>query len=458
MLITTLMMSFAMSQGAMAKVKKTKYLGHNYQGEVNDQKVPAGKGVMNVGGLIIEGIFSDHSASNAMVSRAEGLGTNNTTFMGEITYDESENITLKAGGIFMVKYYLSDRMDLSNPEIAEETLNKDRVVNSNSFEKKEAIIPFVINQYEWYEGLYIPRMKGHFTVGLRNIPIRQNVSADLFVVDGGREVSIQNYKDSKGRVWNYKGILNNVLAHPVNFTDISVTYPNGSNIAISSHYQKDDVSWEIRYPNGKFVKSSLKNTGDPVYDMGKIKIRYNITHQAIQIVGTFIENVNREKFSIPYTPNYSMTSDSIDLSKLSNSEMENLIQEYIDTRDLAITTPDGKYENGIYTTNKQAAAANAKEKAESEAVLNKSIAEFKKQYGFNPDRGIQDIIKVGRKVQSVVDARNRWLDKMKSYRSRIYLKLEIDHGNSKCYNFYTGLSYQGYFWETNGVITSVGWN
>ena len=108
MLVVTLIMALGMNQSVMAKEKKVKYLGHNYRGEVNDQKVPAGKGVMNVHGLVIEGDFSDHSVSNAEVWRTTYLGTSNTTFNGTITYDESENIVLKAGGVISTKYYYSD--------------------------------------------------------------------------------------------------------------------------------------------------------------------------------------------------------------------------------------------------------------------------------------------------------------------------------------------------------------
>ena len=124
----------AMPQNLEAKDKKVKYLGHNYQGAVDNNKVPAGNGTMNVNGLLIEGIFDGHSATDAEVWRTSYLGTSTTSFKGTITYDESENITLKAGGTISTSYYYGKFGNHDNKGYVKETLKEDRMVNSSNFE------------------------------------------------------------------------------------------------------------------------------------------------------------------------------------------------------------------------------------------------------------------------------------------------------------------------------------
>ena len=136
MIESTLM---TLPQQAMAKEKKVKYLGHYYNGEVNKKKIPEGHGVMNIGGLLIEGIFDDHSATDAEVNIWD---FHNCQFKGNITYDSSNNITLKAGGVFTTEYYEETWKYVdTDAEIVEEVLEVDRVVNINSFERKTLEIP-----------------------------------------------------------------------------------------------------------------------------------------------------------------------------------------------------------------------------------------------------------------------------------------------------------------------------
>ena len=222
-----LIIALGMSQGVMAKEKKVKYLGHNYKGEVNDKKVPAGKGIMNVNGLMIEGVFSDHSVSNANVWRTEVLGTSNTTFSGTITYDESENIVLKAGGVISTKYYYSKDIRVNDgvyinedkkPDYAKETLKDDRIVNSSSFESKELTLSYSIRKdigKVFGRGvsdiLHIPTLLASYTVGLTNgIDYHKRVYKDVFAAiehyyDNKllKPIELGNYKDNEGRIWGY---------------------------------------------------------------------------------------------------------------------------------------------------------------------------------------------------------------------------------------------------------------
>ena len=115
----------------------------------------------------------------------------------------------------------------------------------------------------------------------------------------------------------------------------------------------------------------------------------------------------------------------------------------------------------MFTSNDQEAAAKAKRDAANKAALNKSIANFKKKYGFDPSvNDVKYIVKVGRNLLGILDARNEWVDEYADNRNnKVTVKLEIDHGASKCYKFYwfNTAYFCGYFWVKNNVITSITW-
>ena len=135
-----------MPENVLAKGKKVKYLGHNYEGMVDKSKVPSGEGAINVSGLIIEGIFNATTITDAEVHRTTYLGPSTTTFKGTITFDESDKITLKAGGTISTKYHFRDdfnNISESTNEVTE-TLQEDKVVNSDNFEPRSIKIPHTI--------------------------------------------------------------------------------------------------------------------------------------------------------------------------------------------------------------------------------------------------------------------------------------------------------------------------
>lgn len=137
-----------------AVAKKVTYLGHYYNGKLNKNKVPEGKGEMNVGGLVIAGVFDDRVVTDAVVRIMDEIeGPHNCRFCGTVNYDESENITLNAGGLFFTRYYNnrwgsetvisnSDLMDDKNELI--DTLKENRIVKAYgfSFEKNIIEVPF----------------------------------------------------------------------------------------------------------------------------------------------------------------------------------------------------------------------------------------------------------------------------------------------------------------------------
>ena len=110
-------------------------------------------------------------------------------------------------------------------------------------------------------------------------------------------------------------------------------------------------------------------------------------------------------------------------------------------------------------------AAAAGNESASKALENirheKLVANFKKKYGFDPSvNDVKYIVKVGRNILNIVDARNEWVQEYSDNRNaKVSVKLSIDHGTSKCYDFYwmNGAYYMGFFWVKNNVITSVSW-
>jgi hypothetical protein len=445
---------------------------------------------MNVNGLMIEGDFSDHSVSNAEVWRTTVLGTSNTSFSGNITYDESENIVLKAGGVISTKCYRRSRSNGTvlleeEPDYVKETLKEDRIVNSSTFETKELTLSYNINNYassilSKADALQLPTLSASYTVGLNHIAsYGNNGDMDIFAsinhYDGYeriKPIKVENYKDSEGRIWKYTAEPRGSRNKPDE--KLIVKYPNGSYLEYK--YEDKDgsqpissISWEIRYPNGKIVKTNRLIDWQgckPVYNMGNYILEAtSCGDQAHNVIETFVKNVDEEKFMAPGCRDFSITSDSIDFSKLSNSETEKFFSEnvipYIERGNTSTyTTPNGVYKNGVFTSNEQTAAANAKRAEAKDAARNKSIANFKKKYGFDPSvNSVRSIVKVGRNLIGVVDARNEWLEEYDSPLIGIRVKLVKDQGTSKCFEFYSnaGAFYCGYFWVRNNVITSVSW-
>ena len=93
--------------------------------------------------------------------------------------------------------------------------------------------------------------------------------------------------------------------------------------------------------------------------------------------------------------------------------------------------------------------------------MNRSIANFKKKYGFDPSiDDVRYIVKVGRNILHIIVARNNWLDEYSDDRNaKILVGLVKDQGTSKCYKFYSrnGAYFMGYFWTRNNIITSIQW-
>lgn len=461
----TLIIEFCFTPSVMAKEKKVKYLGHNYRGEVNDKKIPAGEGTMNVNGLLIKGDFDDHSAKDAEVWRTDYMGTSNTTFEGTITYDDSNNIVLKTGGVLKTKYYLTDyegstRLVRANPYFVKDTLKEDRVVNSSNFEPKELKIPvdYQIQLNDGFEKLNPPVVKISYSVGLTHVNNcnGQKIDMDVFCIYPRNGFHISDYKDGEGRIWDYD-------QDPVS-KSFTVKYPNGSYCNYSyyhSDYKYDyNCSWEIHYPDGKIVTSKYDGKNEVIYYIGKLKLSIP-TNQSIgsqiDFANCFYNNLKKEKFTTKYYSNLrwiDITSESYNFEKLSNSEVERIIREEVipfiengEYEHLSYNVSSGYYINGKFFNKKQ---EKAKKEAEEKRNHTKAVAYWTKRFGFNPEtRTNGQLISVGRSFKLLCD----WY-KSSSF---IWFDLVKQTGSSKCYQIKNGSILWGHVWVTGDKVSSVTW-
>ena len=466
----TLLIAFCFTPSVMAKEKKVKYLGHNYRGEVNEKKIPAGEGTMNVNGLLIKGDFDDHSAKDAEVWRTDYMGTSNTKFEGTITYDDSDNIVLKTGGVLTIKYYLTDykgstSLVSANPYYVTDILKEDRVVNSSNFEPKELKIPYdyKIKKID-FNKLNPPVFKTSYTVGLTHVNncMGQKIDMDVFCIyprNDKEPIHISDYKDGEGRIWDYYYTPNRGDGDG---ETCSVKYPNGSYCEYSSNnpVRNYNCSWEIHYPDGKIVKSTWSDHvdyGRAVYDLGKIQFKRFEMINLYTAIDIFADNLNKEKFVAPAANDFEITSSSFDFEKLSNKEIEKIIREefepYIE-KFHACGTPNGIYKNGKFTSKKQIAAAKAKEEREEAAKEQAAYNELCRLFGQKyVDAALRGRIIVGMPEKLMLKTKKCRL-KATNGNTKIYNVLEMrEYNSAKRITFKEGITQTVYV--SNGKVTSI---
>lgn len=393
-------------QNVVAKEKKIKYLGHTYKGSVDSKKAPYGNGVMNVEGLLIEGIFDSNSATDAEVCKVKFQeGTQLATFYGTITFDESENITLKAGGKMVTYYYPRDWGKISERKEMAEILSEDRIVNSDNFEPSEMKIKYSIKPIDISSVLNPPtEATGYYTLKLQEFGLEEKYNeyspsgrteekyrtvkvmafVDLPNKDKEAEMKIVNYKDGEGRIWNWE-------RNPR--IKWSVVYPDGSYYK----YRGDkDIknNWKIFFPDGKTVEFN------PTYQdqFGCLSLDnsfYLINHDLNDPKGfAKLKSLGSPCYS-KSNPEFYVYSNYYDFETLSSQEGEKLIKEHV-LPYLKSESPDkeicvkvvagnnptdtrlGKYENGKYLSE---AERKAKEQEEAEKEFKKNYAQACKKYG-----------------------------------------------------------------------------
>lgn len=401
-------------------------------------------------------MFNSNSVTDAVVYKSEYVGRPNRKFIGLVSFDESNDVTLKSNGTIISVVYAEinkfDQINLSrNAEInkfeeIKETIESDCIVNYDNFERKGVKIK---NKYNPFKGIHRidefnpPKdIPFEYTIILEPYTIsvekpmsggmtyKEKVSTKAYVYPEKPEKyapTLRNYKDDQGRIWN---------KIPDNYW--SVEYPDGS----YCKYLPNESGFKICYPDGKVIicNGSDLSLGNGIHLSAGI---YNFP-QFKKSSGIPIPS-NREMKILP-------SSEKYDYKSLSDNEVEKIIKEevlpYLVDKtggNLKIYVEDiGFYQNGKYTSwaNKKAAEAKAKD-----AEKKKQIAYWTKKFGFNPfSKKNSDIVKPGRSFALIKEFYEGW-----------DFILSIDHGSSKCYDMYRNNRNFGYIWVANGIIKSVTW-
>lgn len=380
LMVAVLAAVMAMPHEAIAKRKKVQYLGHYYKGEVNKQKLPEGQGEMNIGGLLISGIFNGNSATNAEVCTSN---YGNCKFRGTITFDESNNITLKSGGLFITEYYVyKESLHYATDEVFKnvESLTKDHVVNADTFEKKELKMKCSVStdsEMLWYRYLNGPK-ELEVPIYPREGRLYDKEKYDMVKGYSERKQEIfvkpvyidqfSDIKDDQGRIWS------------CSFPSYSVLFPDGTEITdkewkskrsdgiIIRGYNIERIGWdcigtlEISLGNG-FSVLGRRNPSvfmalakrSPFYlEPGELR-SFNVYSDLIK-EGTSsveIEKMLRENV-LPFSKNFGKESyDIITVVNRSGSEIGHF--------------RDGKYSSMAEIEKKKLDAAEAEKKADKEA-------------------------------------------------------------------------------------------
>lgn len=476
MSFVALFMALDMSQSVMAK--KITYLGHYYNGKVNKEKIPEGEGGIAIADVAVFGTFNANNITNAKIEEDW------IKITGEISFDKSDCITVKAGSKISGRVYLSSTINFITKEEDlkpnghfavvsyefKKTLKKDSIVDLAS---AYADFNFRTKVYELAPNPPTVRSQIHAEL----VPIE--IDYDVMDAWGRRtgqtakrqtkiykiekrikdiEYRLENHKDEFGRIWNVSGPTS--LGKCVG----KVTYPNGNYITTTESGSIGE--WEIKYPNDFVLRYDNKRGTRGIYSDGteitfgkRLNSDYEFNYY---ISRSTIDNAENPKIHFPQSK----------ISKLSNKEIVALINDKISQnieKTFSIVDvydggrevgqfflSDNKYISYQEQAEKYAAAEAAKAKA-----LNAKTANFRKKYGFDPSiDDVRYIVKVGRNILHVVDARNLWVNAYGDHRNAIVTAALVkDQGTSKCYKFYwmNGAYYMGYLWVRNNIITSITW-
>lgn len=247
----------------LVNAKKIVYLGHEYNGKVNNQNIPEGKGKIDIGGLTVEGVFSGKTINEA------SFNTEWLTYYGTITYDRGNKVTLKQGGKF-IKYYYNENDIRTAPaeattyhqpiiylsslqgvkkrsftenldadrEVDKDSLYKETLKYSNSFEMEN--VPTELNPPHIDTTIDFPLIKYRLWDNRLN-----DKEMCAYVVPSEMSKSVNKYKDKQGRIWYYgeAGLLK-VKFGKGQPTYYKVIYPNKSQYV-------SDGSWVVNC-SGKY--------------------------------------------------------------------------------------------------------------------------------------------------------------------------------------------------------------
>lgn len=454
MIITVL----TMPQNIEAKEKKVVYLGHQYKGEVDQNKVPAGNGTININGLCISGIFEGSTVTDAKVTKTRETAID-ALFSGKVKFDETNNITLEKGGILSCRYLQKTEKRRCHMELKE-----DKIVNFDNFDPTEIYIPYNADySRKISKGLNPPIVKRENAIWRSKIDWWKNGKIEYgFKVD--QDVSdfplskLDGYKDEQGRVWDYEQYGNGSKEY-------KVTYPNGSFFHEKVSNYTGSPEWIINYPDGKKLMFEYKNG----YSIdGVVYVNpWGIEH----CEETFMELLNKSSLPKGHLVKSRANEVKVKAANLSTAEIGERIEKtlvaLVDNPELCdkvvvnISNNNGKIgemDNGKFISQEVVDKRSKVEKQKNDAAHKKQMAPWVKRFGFDPsEKGKSQLIKSGRSFKLL----SEWYNYLGANGGEhAEFNLSIDRGTSKCYDIlwggYSGRKI-GYIWVNGDKITTVVW-
>lgn len=489
---------------AQNKVKKVKYLGHKYDGEVNQNKIPEGTGTMDFEVFTVKGNFDGSNISNPIFKNSQL----HFDYMGDASYNESDNIVLKAGGK-MVNYGI--RKDVGKEvRLSIFELTKDSVINAESMNTTELFVSYEV-PINLPQEIDPPKIVISDVLKLTEYIGRddknQYYKAKGFICDDFLEKGKKTrYEDGQGRIWDIEGWKTKVVYPDGSYfnckngnypDDIKIVYPNGDIVEKQDEnlwlclnngmsfggIKKMGIAEFVKLCNSKTYPKFEKECSLLKYPNGtKIEVKDSETHVYIphnnENLHFTIYCANQDSLNIPHVisgkqrllrliPKSSSFRVGYDWRRdLSDEELNRIITEsflplfdILDDEALYFRygTGDGGnyigyYYKGKYTTYSDKKKEEENKKKEEENALRADRNKFKAKYGFDPISG--SAFKVGRPL-ATIDTWNKWL-KSHGYIGCSF-KLSIDQGTSKCFDFYISGKHKGFFWAENNIITSITW-
>lgn len=453
MIITVL----TMPQNIEAKEKKVVYLGHQYRGEVDKNKVPAGNGTIYINGLCINGLFEGSTVTDAKVTKTHETAID-ALFSGKVKFDETNNITLEKGGILSCRYLQKTEKRRCHMELKE-----DKIVNFDNFDPTEIYIPY---NADYLRGgirkeLNPPIVKREEAIWHSKIDWGNNGNKEYgFKID--KDVKdfplskLDGYKDEQGRVWDFEefyGIRGS--------WEYKVTYPNGSFYREKVSGFSGSPEWIINYPDGKKLMFEYKNG----YSIdGVVYVDEPWEHYT----DAFMEFLN--KSSLPKGHLLKKGVVKVKAANLSTAEIgeriEKTLAALVDNPELCdkyivnisdIYKKIGQMDNGKYISQEVVDKRSNVEKQKNDAAYKKQMAPWVKRFGFDPsEKSTGQLIRSGRSFKLLCD----WYNHLAAHGDHAEFKLSIDHGSSKCYDVLWGTLFGnkiGYIWVNGDKVTTVVW-
>lgn len=446
---------------AQNPVKKVKYLKHVFEGEVN-KKVPEGKGTMFFDGFTVQGDFQGNEVTNATLS----IDNSDITYNGSLSFDESQNVTLKHGGEIKTFLYTRTNHNWSGettfseytPYVIE-TISTDKNVSINFFNKSELDFQYTVS-VDWkdkikeffnppvitqtfhkkatktqvlvrYDGNEIEEFKGEpynplvcklkTVFILEDIPEKYLTKVNEYKDEKGRSWNVDgndvSIKDEKGRSWSFFG--NGMYVKSPLSNGITVNY-NSSKPEIEEYVFCDSnntkiASWKVKYDN-KDLNKRLQETTEKILKWPhEIDLHNcgNLSDNEIeQLLRTHIfPNLNGEQ--TPYEASTGSYADQmlLALNETADEKMGRKSNYNYILINYNSTSAKYYYDNDTFISENQI-KEEEKRKEEDKEIHDLEVAKklldeinpFIKRFGFNPlKRGLKDIVKVGTSFKLISD-------------------------------------------------------